>query len=113
MIAKFNNGTKVKCIFADEAQLYREQKPVGWLLTMRISGNFTSEFLEKLMMPENISKIGISDDAETKGSVITGYSSVNSITLSHNDDGAIAEVRLKREHSGGAVSGVRIKDGDT
>ena len=80
-------------------QKIKTAEDVGWMLIATIEGNFNSDSIDKLLIPENIKEItiiNVSIEDTTTETKISGYDKVSSCTIRHRDTTDILEIQLTK-----------------
>ncbi len=94
MNVTFNNGQTFAAKTSVEQKIYRDGAPVGWVLSLSLTGNANSETIDALLTEENISKITIT--SETEEVILTGYDKTTSCVLKYTETSFIAEIQLTK-----------------
>lgn len=104
MKIKFKNGVTKECDAPKEQKIYKNSgekiEDAGWLVNLRINGIMTSNEVDELLIPENISSMKFFDygDNEKNEFILNGYEKVTSsvINYSENISEAYAEIQLSK-----------------
>ena len=94
MYIRFKDGMKKPCYNPIETMLFRDGKKAAWLFSFVIPASATE--IDKILTQDNISNIGIENDGGASGYSKGGYDTVNSVSITYDKFGGMAEVQLKR-----------------
>ena len=94
MQIRFKDGTKKPCYNPTETMLFRDGKKVAWLFSFVIPAS--SIEIDEILTQDNISDIFIESNDEKYGYRKGGYDTVNSVSITYDEIGGMAEVQLKR-----------------
>lgn len=97
MIIRFKDGTKKLCYNPTETMLFKDGKKAAWLFSFVIPASAVE--IDRILTQDNISDIGIEDGNNTCGYSKGGYDTVNSVSITYDKFGGMAEVQLKRSIS--------------
>lgn len=78
-----------------EQKLYKQGVPVGWLLTLNLSGDFTAESIDRELTEDGISEITLVGENEQMAT-ITGYERVTSCVVRYLDGKTTAEIQVTK-----------------
>lgn len=97
MQIRFNNGKKKPCYNPIETMLFKDGKKAAWLFSFIIPADAVE--IDEILTKNNISNIGIESDDGTHGYAKGRYDTVNSVSITYDKMGGMAEVQLKRSIS--------------
>ena len=97
MIVEFNDGTKKRCRPPVEQKLFKDGRPNGWLLSIRISEQINSTELDALLCG-GVETLILKDDTGIELFTLTGYEKAISCSVRYaeNADDFIAEIQLSK-----------------
>ena len=103
MKIKFANGVVKECSPPTEQKVFKNANgDAGWVLHLRLIGGMTSEELDTLITPENITTLEFSVMTDTEEEklafTLDGYNKITSSTIRHAEDTAstTAEIQLTK-----------------
>lgn len=93
-----NSPTEFESNSLVEQKLYRAGEAAGWMLSMTIEGNVSSEELDALLVDSNIGEITVTTQGveETETAVLVGYDKVTSCVVKRTDAKCTAEIQLTK-----------------
>ena len=103
MKIKFTNGVIMECSAPIERKIFKQIGgsivDVGWLLSFSIIGEVTSEDIDKLLVPDNITHLEFLSKAENNEDdlvfSLNGYEINTSSVIAYNEDKTKASVEIQ------------------
>ncbi len=95
MQIKFKDDTKLKCFNPKETMLFQNGKRAGWLFSFAMNV-VNAKQAELVLTKDNLSEIAMESDDGSCSWDVGSYEGINSLVVSYDENGGIAEVQLKR-----------------
>lgn len=101
MKVQFKDGTVKACSAPMEQKVFRSGIDAGWMLSVSIECDITSDELDKLITTDNISDLTFTSDEEIGASKtihLSGYDKVTNATIRYSEekDKTRIEMRLTK-----------------
>ena len=97
MILKFKDGTTKICSNPVEHRVLREGNPAGWICTIRIQENMSTDEIDRVLNNDNISELTFCNRLLQELFVLSGYTKINNIIIRHPGSSAEVEVQLEKD----------------
>lgn len=98
MKVKFKNGVIKNCTTPTEQKVFKGGGNAGWILAFAILGGMTSNEVDSLIVPENISELTFLTENELSEATtiaLSEYDRISSAFIRYSDDKASTRVEIQ------------------
>ncbi len=98
MKVKFKDGTVKSCSAPMEQKMFRSGAEAGWMLSVSIECDITSDELDKLITADNISELTFTSEEETgagKTINLSGYDKVTNATIRYSEEKGKTRIEMR------------------
>lgn len=98
MKVQFKDGTIKACLTPTEQKVFRSGTDAGWILSVSVVCDITSDELDKLITADNISELTFTSEDETgtvKTISLSGYDKVSSAIIHYSEEQEKTKVDIR------------------